>query len=224
MTEQVIQPKFQFFSDFDGTIALNDVGDGVFTTFAGPKWIEPVLEWKKGKITSKECLTLECALTTVSRQELENFSDQQKIDPYFEEFIGYCRQQNYPFIVLSDGLSFYIRRILAKFGFHDIEVRANELIFLDNNKIRPEFPYYEKGCLGCGNCKGYHISNQRQAGATSVYIGDGLSDRCGVHASDIVFAKDDLQKYCIDSGVDFYEFTNFKDVLEKFKKLELEFV
>jgi 2-hydroxy-3-keto-5-methylthiopentenyl-1-phosphate phosphatase len=224
MTTQKTQQNFQIFSDFDGTIALNDVGDSVFTTFGGPRWVVPVQEWKDGKISSKECLRLECSLTTVSKQELEKFSDQQKIDPYFTDFVAYCREHNYPFIVLSDGLSFYIKRILENYGFHDLEVRANEVIFLDKNKIKPEFPYYGKGCSTCGNCKGYHLRHLRQDGATSVYIGDGLSDRCGVHESDIVFAKDDLKRYCQENDIKFYEFNNFNDVLVKFKQLEMELI
>lgn len=224
MTIQQRRHSFQIFSDFDGTIALNDVGDSVFTTFAGPRWIEPVQEWKDGKISSRECLTRECSLTTVSQQELEAFSDQQQIDPYFRDFHVYCREQNYPFIVLSDGLSFYIKRIFANFGFDELEVRANELIFFDKNKIKPEFPYDGKGCSTCGNCKGYHLRQLRQDGAVSVYIGDGLSDRCGVHESDIVFAKDDLKWYCQENDIKFYEFTNFNDVLVKFKQIETEFI
>jgi 2-hydroxy-3-keto-5-methylthiopentenyl-1-phosphate phosphatase len=52
-----------------------------------------------------------------------------------------------------------------------------------------------------------------------VYIGDGLSDRCGVEKSDIVFAKDDLKTFCIENKIDFYEFENFEDILMMLKKL-----
>ncbi|UCE05933.1 MAG: HAD-IB family phosphatase, partial [bacterium] len=106
--------NFQIFTDFDGTVALNDVGDQLFQSFAGPKWIELVLEWKEGKITSRECLIRECALANVTRSDLELFSDKQEIDPYFKDFVNHCQQKDYPITVLSDGFTFYIRRILDR--------------------------------------------------------------------------------------------------------------
>lgn len=120
---------------------------------------------------------------------------------------------------MSDGLTFYIRRILNKYGFHDLHVFANEVVFLNHHTIKPDFPYYEKGCLNCGNCKGFHIRNMRQNGQTIVYIGDGFSDRCGADESNIVFAKGDLKRYCQQKKIDFYEFNHFGDVLEKFKEI-----
>ena len=211
---------FQIFTDFDGTIALNDVGDQLFKKYAGPEWLEPVMDWKAGKITAKECLIQECSLAKITKSDLQAFSDRQKIDPYFGKFVSYCQQNNYPVTVLSDGLTFYINRILDNHGFHKLNVFANELVFLNHNKIKPVFPYYEKGCLSCGNCKGYQIRRLRQNGQKIVYIGDGFSDRCGVDESDIIFAKDDLKLYCKQKKIDFYEFNNFKDVLEEFKRIE----
>jgi 2-hydroxy-3-keto-5-methylthiopentenyl-1-phosphate phosphatase len=211
---------FQIFTDFDGTVALNDVGDQLFQTYAGPRWIEPVLKWKEGAITSKECLTQECSLARVNESELEAFSDRQIIDSSFADFVSYCRAKAYPVTVLSDGLTFYIKRILEKNNLSDLEVYANQLIFLDHNQIQPEFPYYELGCLSCGNCKGYHIRTMKQPGQQIVYIGDGYSDRCGVDESDIIFAKDDLKTYCQQEKIDFFEYNNFSEVLDKFVEIE----
>lgn len=72
--------KYQIFTDFDGTIALNDLGDSLFEKFAKSTWIEAVQEWKQGKITSKDCIIRECAVTKVTQNQLEIFSDEQKID------------------------------------------------------------------------------------------------------------------------------------------------
>jgi len=211
---------FQIFTDFDGTIALNDVGDQLFKEYGGSKWLETVLDWKAGEITAKECLIRECSITKITEHELQAFSDKQEIDPYFGEFVSYCQHHNYPITVLSDGLTFYIKRILNNNGFHHLKVYANELVFLNHNKIKPEFPYYEKGCLSCGNCKGYQIQKLSQNGRKIAYIGDGFSDRCGVDESEIIFAKDDLKLYCQQKKIDFYEFNNFKDVLKQFIEIE----
>lgn len=210
--------SFNIFVDFDGTITLNDVGDTLFATFADESWKKAVQDWKDGLISSKECLLRECSITKVTRRQLEQFCDCQQIDPHFKEFVQYCKENGYPVTILSDGLDFYIQRILENNGLGFLTVYANKLIFKNENKICPEFPYYGKGCPGCANCKGYHINESRKDGELVVYIGDGLSDRCAVVQADIIFAKDDLRKYCLQKNLPFYDYQNFNDVLHKLKQ------
>jgi len=213
------EKRYKIYTDFDGTIALNDVGDSLFATFAGEKWHEPIQDWKKGLISSKELYLREWEMTRLSPEQLEQFSDIQQIDPYFKDFVEYCTQHNYPLVVLSDGFDFYIKRILKKAGLDFLPVYANVLSFQNDNKVIPEFPYFGKGCPNCANCKGYHITKNQQQGELVVYIGDGLSDRCGVEQADIIFAKDDLKTYCLENSIAFFEFQNFKDVLQTIKQL-----
>ena len=117
MPNKIDLPKFQIFSDFDGTIALCDVGYTLFKTFAEPDWITAVNEWKQGKITSRETLIRECMLAAVTKVELENYCDSQKIDPHFKDFFDYCQLRNYPLMVLSDGLGFILSEFCAVTDF-----------------------------------------------------------------------------------------------------------
>ena len=208
--------KYRIYIDFDGTIALNDVGDKLFQTFAGEGWEKPIREWAEGHISSKEVFIRECKMMHLTRDTLDAFSNEQRLDPTFKNFIAHCDQNGYPVTILSDGLDLYINKILKNHGFENIPVRSNRLIFENETRVRPEFPYFDKGCTQCGNCKGYHIRKDRIDGETIVYVGDGLSDRCGVAESDIIFAKDDLEKFCIEKTIPYYRFDNFKDVLNKF--------
>ena len=114
--------------------------------------------------------------------------------------------------------------ILKNNGFELLTVYANQLIFKTENEIYPEFLYYGKGCLNCANCKGYHIAESRKDGELVIYIGDGLSDRCGVEQADIIFAKDDLRKYCLKNNLPFYNFKNFNDVLKKIEELNQKLI
>lgn len=213
-----MKKSIKIYTDFDGTISINDVGDKLFQTFGINGWKQAIEDWKAGFISSKECLSRCCAVTPVTPEQFADFADSQQLDPHFNDFIEYCNKHNYPVTVLSDGLDNYITRILAKQGFGDLPVIANHVVFENENRIRPEFPYYGLGCPNCANCKGYHIENSNN-NELIVYIGDGLSDRCGVEKSDIVFAKDDLKTFCIENKIDFYEFENFEDILMTLKKL-----
>jgi len=208
--------------DFDGTTAVNDVGNLLFRTFADERCYEIVAAWKTGKINSKECLEQECAITEVSRQELETFADEQDLDPDFPAFVNFCNEHQIEVEIASDGLDFYIERVLKKYKLQEtVTAKANHLVFTGEKKISAEFPYFIKGCGHCGNCKGLHVKMARQSNKKVVYIGDGLSDRCGAEEADIVFAKRgrDLISFCRDSNIAHYEYDDFAEILRDYKKL-----
>ncbi len=210
-------------SDFDGTAAATDVGNLLFRTFADAEKCRAVVQqWKDGKLSSKACLIEECALARVTRAELERFVDAQKLDPHFPAFVAFCEKHNIPVEIVSDGFDFYIARILRNHGLDgQIPVRANRLLFVDSNRIEPAFPYYEQGCGVCANCKGVHVRRARQEHETVVYVGDGLSDRCGAREADVVFAKRgrDLLRFCRATGLPHHEYDTFADVLREIRRL-----
>jgi 2-hydroxy-3-keto-5-methylthiopentenyl-1-phosphate phosphatase len=45
-----------------------------------------------------------------------------------------------------------------------------------------------------------------------VFVGDGMSDRCGAKAANRVFAKDALWEWCQSSGLRAEAFTGFADL------------
>ncbi len=214
------EPRFKIFCDFDGTVAVKDVGNELFRAFATPEWEKAVEAWKAGELTSKECLERECAVTTVSKEELKAFCAANPIDSAFHDFAAYCQEKAYPVEILSDGMDFYIKEILKREGLAWVPVKANRLVFVDPHHIRPEFPYWEHTCGVCANCKGYHLREARNGQSVLIYVGDGLSDRCGVLEADIVFAKDELISFCQENNLNFIAYQNFADVLKSLKALE----
>lgn len=211
--------KIRIFCDFDGTIALADVGDGLFKRYAEENCQEAVESWKNGEITAKECLIRECALTRITYETLMQYIHEQEIDPSFVEFVRFCTLHGIPLIILSDGLDIYIEIILERYGLGNLPFYANKINFVAKDRIRPEFPFYDLGCKVCGNCKGYHIRRLRQADDFIVFIGDGFSDRCGAEESDLIFAKGDLLEYCLQKNLACTPFNDFKDILKGIIKL-----
>jgi 2,3-diketo-5-methylthio-1-phosphopentane phosphatase len=201
------------FIDFDGTICPVDISYRFFRQFAGIDARLAVEEWKKGKISSRECLIRELEAYKGSIEHLLTFASSQPIDPGFKDLQHYCDSVLIPLSVVSDGLDVYID---AFFKAHRIsaKVYSNQLLMKDG-KMVVEFPYFNSDCGRCGNCKSSHVIAQKREGKTVVYVGDGLSDRCAASNSDIVFAKGDLRQYCIDNGTSFIEFTTLADVLKK---------
>jgi len=210
--------KKRVFCDFDGTVAVNDVGNLLFRTFTDGSWRESVERWIRGEISSRTCLEAECALVRATEEELDRFARAQEIDPHFPAFVQQCRENDIPVTILSDGLDFYIERILAKYNLSDVPFFSNHLV-LDHGKLTPEFPYFDEGCGKCGNCKIFHIMQAKQPDEHVVYIGDGYSDRWAAEKADSVFAKKDLMKCCREQGIACYEYSDFGDVLEIFPTL-----
>jgi 2,3-diketo-5-methylthio-1-phosphopentane phosphatase len=207
--------------DFDGTAAKHDVGNLLFRTFAGDACFDIVQLWKNGEISSKECLQRECAIATVSRAELAKFCDSQELAPYFPEFVAFCDSRHIPIDIVSDGLDFYVERILANHGLNQtVDFYCNKLHFSEQSRIGVSFPFYDLGCGRCANCKGYHVMAAKSDGLEVMYIGDGLSDRCGAQAADIVVAKRgrDLEQYCEAEEIDHHKFDHFGDVLDVLKR------
>ena len=210
--------KKRVFCDFDGTVAVKDVGNLLFRTFTDGSWSEWVARWIRGEISSRTCLEAECALVRASEEELDRFALAQELDPHFPSFVRFCRENDMPLAILSDGLDFYIERLLSKYHLSDVPFFSNHLA-LDHGKLKPEFPYYDEGCGQCGNCKVFHLTRGKQDGEQVVYIGDGYSDRWAAEKADVVFAKQDLLKYCREHGIACYEYGDFGDVLEIFSTL-----
>ena len=201
--------------DFDGTITRNDVGALLFDTFSKKKSEKIVSLWIKGEISSKECLKRECELIEITEPELKIFALSQKIDGKFPAFVDLCNREKIKLVVLSDGLDYYIKLILEKYGLGKLPFYSNLLRF-EGKKLKPEFPYFDRGCGSCGNCKRYHLKSLKRAGQRVVYIGDGLSDKCAVTEADFVLAKDDLRRFCEKEGIKHYPFHNFGEVIQTF--------
>lgn len=201
--------------DFDGTITQKDVGAALFNTYSKNESQKIVSRWVKGKISSKECLERECQLIKITEAELKKFALRQKIDVKFPAFVDYCKRENLRLVILSDGLDLYIELILKKYGLNEVPFYSNILSF-KNKELSLKFPFFERGCGNCGNCKKYHLRRLKVKNKKVIYIGDGLSDKCAVGEADFVFAKNDLREFCKKSNIQHYPYINFGDIIRVF--------
>lgn len=207
--------KVAIICDFDGTVSSRDVGHNFFSLYVpdGERRRELLDSWKVGLISSRECLEGEFALMDANRTDLDTFIEGESLDPYFKDFVDFCNRRKYEFLILSDGLDYYIDRILMKFGLGFLDFRANHLVVNSDSIAGIEFPYYNlMECTMCGNCKRYHVEQLAGRGYFSVYVGNGYSDRCPSEYADLVFAKGDLLVHCRQENIPCIPFDNFRDV------------
>ena len=207
------------FCDFDGTVCLQDVGEQFFLKFAGEKAKQSIQCLLKGEITMQIWLTELCeAIPSIHQKEFLDFVDQYVIDPHFIEFVRFCKEQDIPLMILSDGLDAYVKRVLSNARLNFVPFFANHAEFV-GQKLTVSFPYTDAECNLCGNCKRNHMLNASANEDVIVYIGDGYSDRCPVRYADLVFAKRQLVKHCQEQNITYFEFNNFDDVQVRMEEI-----
>jgi len=202
------------FCDFDGTVAKMDVGYNFFRHFSDGKSMELIPDWKSGKLSSRDCLMQEAAMVKATPEEIYNYLDRFEIDPGFPAFIELCRHNHILPVILSDGFDFYIKYILKKYNLAHLPLYCNKA-YLENRGIRVEFPHENHNCKRCGNCKGERIAEIRSCSETpfrTVFIGDGYSDTCAIGEADLLFAKKDLELYCLENNIPYNKYMDFYDV------------
>ena len=204
------------FCDFDGTIAVEDVGARLFRTFGGQEAETAVREYLGGAINARECFERECrAVPHLTQEEFLEFVSRFELDPGFARFVKFCEGRSVPVVVVSDGFDLYVRHLLELHGLGHVTSFANHVEFVATGKTTrmvPSFPYRDAECPQCANCKRNHLLTLSADDDIIVYVGDGFSDRCPIRYADIVFAKKSLITYCQDQNISYHAFQTFDDV------------
>jgi 2,3-diketo-5-methylthio-1-phosphopentane phosphatase len=217
----LLPPKLKIFSDFDGTISIYDtwIEMGEFFIKNKALWAEVIKDFEDQKIGARECFLKECTLVeNFNLAEFNRIIDKQALDPTFKEFADFCNNNGIPLTILSEGMDYYIERILKNHGI-ELPFYSNKLIIApDERSIGLEFPYSDSDCAKCGTSKRNLLMNMAGEDEISVFIGDGFSDACVVNYADIVFAKKSLASYCWKNNITYHEYQTFGDIKRKIEK------
>ena len=153
----------------------------------------------------------------MDNDKLDLFLDNQEIDSTFAGFVNFCRERALDMYIVNDGMNYYIDRILKKNGLHNVPYFSNRLELVPLNgsskvRFKPTFPFRDEVCDRCACCKRNHMLTMSGDDDVIVYVGEGYSDRCPARYADIVFAKDDLLKFCRQENISYFEYRTFADV------------
>ena len=205
-----------YLCDFDGTVSPADVGAQLvrrFTTADAATMKSRLARWRTGTMGHRELTIAECREMRASEREALEAARRFTIDPAFAPFVHEAHARGDEVMVVSEGFEFYLADRLADAGLAELARAANRVRFRGRH-WRPEFPFADPSCDQCGNCKAQHVRRYQELGFTTVFVGDGLSDRCGARTADVVFARTgrSLLAWCRHEGVRCRSFRDFRDV------------
>jgi len=205
--------------DFDGTITPQDTTDRVLEALADPAWRELEAQWVAAEITASDCMRSQVALIRGGQEELDAVLDGSALDPGFRDFVVWAERRDLPVAVVSDGVDYFITRILARHGLGHLPVVANRLAG-QAGAWRLEQPWTRTGCAaGSGVCKCDVTGPWTGDRPTTIYVGDGRSDFCVSGRVDLLFAKGALADYAGARGQAFAPFETFHDVTRALARL-----
>jgi len=200
--------------DFDSTIAVEDVSFMLLDVFADGDWRQLLREYREDRIPVGVFNTKSFAMVKADKQTLLDFilvKNKIRIRPGFNELLTYCAKRGFKFVIVSNGLSFYIEAILRDIGVENIEVFASQTQFNpDGLKVKYIGP---DGSEFVSGFKDAYTRLFLSRGYRVAYIGDGKSDRSPASQAHYIFARDDLLAYCQEKNLTCMPFDDLYDVV-----------
>lgn len=201
--------------DFDGTITQHDTLHLIVEEYGTRglwETIEPRL--RAGEVTLEQAMQEEFATVRATPEEVIALVLREAgLRPGLTELVRWARSEGHRFIVFSSGFRTVIDATLRHWGLGDLEVVSHEALFTAEGCT---LVWSDRGetCVECGrNCKRHDLRG-RLRGERLVYIGDGISDRCGAGMADLVFARAHLARDLSAAGIPFVPFDDFTEVRE----------
>jgi 2-hydroxy-3-keto-5-methylthiopentenyl-1-phosphate phosphatase len=199
-------------SDFDGTITEEDVSFVLLDTFAQGDWRQLLQKYRENKISVGDFNTRAFAMVKASSEELLRVvRDKVKLREGLHNLVDYCQERGFRFLIVSNGLDFYIRSILEDIGLGNIEIHAAQAKFnpegLEVQYIGPEGAVLKKGF------KEAYTKLFLKQGYQVVCLGNGPSDIFSASLAKHVFARDGLLDACREKKLECTPFDDLNDVV-----------
>lgn len=200
--------------DFDGTITDKDVSFLLLDAFADGNWRELLDEYRQGKISVGVFNTKAFAMVKADKRTLLDFIFQKReveIRAGFNELLTYCSEKGFKFVIISNGLDFYIEAILRDIGIDSVEVFAAQTQFcsdgLEVKYIGPDGSQLED------SFKEAYTQLFLSRGYRVVYVGNGISDSFPARQAHHVFATGDLLDFYKEKNLSCTPFNDLNDVV-----------
>ena len=198
--------------DFDGTVTEEDTSFFLLDAFAQGDWRRLLREYKEHRISVGEFNTRAFAMVKADKPALlEALEGKIKVRAGFHELVNYCRRRGFRFVIVSNGLDFYIEATLKDLGLKNIEVHAAKACFhpegMEVQYVGPDGKRLDDGV------KEAYTKSFLKLGYRVIYVGNGDSDFAPAKYAHHVFATGELLAYCRENNLNYKPFENFIDIV-----------
>lgn len=205
--------------DFDGTVTIEDASFTILEAYIPDKWRYLFDQYQQGKITVGAFNSMVFSMVKADKETLlKIIREKVSVREGFKDFLEYCRNKNYRFVIVSNGLDFYIEDILERYEVKDVEVHASNTVFTDDGLFvrhrGPDGQYLDE------DVKAAYTEHYLNQGYKVIYVGDGRSDFQPAGKSHYIFATGSMVKYCNSEKLSYTPFTDFHQVIEVMDKWE----
>jgi len=226
-------PKFIFFTDFDGTITTRDSNDFLTDNlgYGQVKRKQGNADVLHDRISFRDSFQgMMDSVKTPYDKCIQTLVENIQLDPYFKEFYDWARSENVPVVVLSSGMVPIIRGLLVHLlgpEAEDIQIVSNDVAPRDGKSINEEggwkIIFHDESHFGHDKSleiRPYAALPEAER-PTMFYAGDGVSDLSAAKETDLLFAKKghDLVTYCVRENVPFTIFEDWSSILATVKDI-----
>jgi 2-hydroxy-3-keto-5-methylthiopentenyl-1-phosphate phosphatase len=197
--------------DFDGTLTVGDISFLILDEFTGHDWRQLFQQYMRGEISVNRFNSEAFSKVKASRGTLDDFVRRKAvIRPGFSELLQACQKRGFHFVIVSNGMAFYIETILKMLGQDHIEFKAAQALFnhdgIDAWYAGPDGKLLENGF------KEAYTRYFLGQGYRVIYIGNGASDLAPARMCQHIFAIDNLLSECQAAGIKYTPFNDLHDV------------
>jgi 2,3-diketo-5-methylthio-1-phosphopentane phosphatase len=219
--------KAIIFTDFDGTVTLEDSNDYLTDNigFGYPKRKQLNIDILNGVASFRT--GFDDMLKSIHKpfdECIEYLLENIRLDPGFKETFHWAQENDVPIVVVSSGMKPIIKALLQKLvgeeSIDKIEIVSNDVeIHADGSW---DIVYRDESDFGHDKSRAirpYREARSADSKQQLFYCGDGVSDLSAAKETDLLFAKrgKDLVIYCQRENVPFIQFDSFKDILSNIK-------
>ncbi|TKX20594.1 Pdp3-interacting factor 1-like protein [Elsinoe australis] len=219
--------KIICFSDFDGTIFMQDTGHILFNKFGCGSERREILDQqiKSGERSFREVSEeMWGSLNVPFADGFEEMKERLEIDQDFQDFHTFCLNNRIPFNVISAGLKPVLREVLDHFlgeeASSNIEIVANDATISEDGS---SWKVVWRHDTALGHDKALSINEYKDTARLAsedgtipmiVFIGDGVSDLPAAREADVLFARRGLalEEYCVDNKLAYIPYDTFADI------------
>ena len=198
--------------DFDGTITQEDIGFLILDAFADRDWRRLLADYQEDRISVGRFNTSAFAMVKEDRATLTRFvREKAKTRDGLRELIDCCQRRGFRFVIVSNGLDFYIKIILADMGLKNVEVLAAQARFsssgIDARYIGPQ---------GSQLLDGFKEAYTRlflKRDYRLIYAGNGPSDISSARLAHHTFATGPLLAHCRQTNLSCTPFADLNGIV-----------